>query len=178
MSNPIQGTTRRVPNAFSDTFLQLDTELNEPVEGDDPTSEGPWIVHPCPPDRRRDWPEWEEVHGLWRLGERPDRGDRPAFLAAGRSTALYASIARPVAGRDPLYHLGKDEWRGGYPLTRQGRTEAWMEVFHPEWALVTSAYASLGQRPYDLALILEAVGPSCRRHAGAILNERLFGART
>ena len=179
MSNPHQGTTPRVPNAFSDTFLQLDAELNEPAEGNDPTSEGPWIVHSVPADHpvRREWPEWQEVHGLWRMGERPERGGRAAFLASSASLALYASIGRPVAGRDLLYELGKDEWRGGYPLSRQGRIEAWMEVFHPEWALITSAYASLGQRPHDLAVILEAVGPSCRRHAGVILGERLFGSR-
>jgi hypothetical protein len=30
--------------------------------------------------------------------------------------------------------------------------------------------------PLDVAILLEAAGPLCRRRAGAILLERLFGA--
>ncbi|HYG65740.1 MAG TPA: hypothetical protein VEL74_24365 [Thermoanaerobaculia bacterium] len=184
MRSPIEGNTPRVPNsvpeqqssnAFSKSFLQADLDLNEPAAIDDPEGEGPWLVLPASPDG---WPEpWEEVHGMWPLGERPERGDPPAFLSSGRSVALCASIARPVAGRDPLYGLGQEKWRGGFPLLRQGRPEAWMGSFFPEWALITSALLSLGQRPEAVAVYLEALGPSCRRRIGAILYERLLGAR-
>lgn len=175
MSDLQQGS-RRLPNAFSSTFLELDQELNEPVEANDPDGEGPWVVRPYPSPG--EWPNWQEVHGLWRVGERPDRGDPAACLSSGRSTALYASIARPIAGRDPFYQLGNEPWRGGYPLLRHGRPEAWMEIFHSDWAQMTSAFVSLGQRPYDVAVFLDAIGPSCRLRAGAFLSERLFGART
>jgi hypothetical protein len=174
MRNPQQGTTLRGPNAFAAEFLRLDLERNEPSEAGDPQGEGPWVVLPSP---SRDWPEWQEVHGLWTVGERPERGDPAAFLSSGRSLGLYASLARPIAGRDPLYALGGDEWRGGYPLSRQNRVEAWMAAFFPEWALITSALASVGQRPYDVAVFLDAIGPACRERAGFFLHERLAGAR-
>ncbi|HYG61815.1 MAG TPA: hypothetical protein VEL74_04485 [Thermoanaerobaculia bacterium] len=175
MRSPLQGSTPGAPdrpssNAFSESFLQSDRERNEPAEIDDPEGEGPWLVLP---DSSGGWPGWEEVHGLWPLGERPERGDPAAFVSGGRSLALCAAVARPVAGRDPLYVLGQDRWRGGYPLLRQGRQEAWMGTFFPEWALITSALVSLGQRPEAVAVYLEALGPSCRRRVGAILHERL-----
>jgi hypothetical protein len=171
------GTSRQSSNAFSESFLQLDIHRDEPSETDDPSSEGPWIVLP---GSRQGWPHpehWNEIHGIWPLGERPERSDAAAFLSSGRSLSLYASIARPIAGRDPLYVLGQERWRGGFPLSRQGRVEAWMEIFHPEWALLTGALASMGQRPYDVAVFLEAIGPSARRRAGTVLHERLVGSR-
>ncbi|HYG61416.1 MAG TPA: hypothetical protein VEL74_02440 [Thermoanaerobaculia bacterium] len=54
------------------------------------------------------------------LGERPERGDRPAFAAAHRSSVLLSSIVRPIAGREPFYQLGTERWRDGYPLLRNG----------------------------------------------------------
>jgi hypothetical protein len=174
MRDPRKGSTPRLPNAFSEEFLHLDLKRNEPAEAGDPEGEGPWVVLPSP---SRDWPEWEEVHGLWTLGDRPDRGDPAAFLASGRSLALYSSLARPIAGRDPLYVLQQEKSRGGYLLTRNGRTEAWMRTFFPEWAALTSAFVSMGQRPYDVAAFLDAIGPACRERAGAFLHERLSGSR-
>jgi hypothetical protein len=185
MRSPIQGNTPGVPkqrsqkssNAFSESFLQADLDLNEPAAIDDPEGEGPWLVLPGAPEGWAPPEPWEDVHGMWPLGERPERGDLPAFLSSGRSVALCASISRPVAGRGPLYVLGQEKWHDGFPLLRQGRPEAWMGTFFPEWALITSALLSLGQRPEAVALYLEALGPSCRRRIGAILHARLLGAR-
>jgi hypothetical protein len=178
MHSPQEGSTPGAPartqqpssNAFSETFLHQDRERNEPAEIDDPEGEGPWLVLP---DASPAWPGWGEAHGLWPLGERPERGDPAAFVASGRSLALCAAVARPLAGRDPLYVLGQERWRGGFPLLRQGKPEGWMGTFFPEWALITSALVSLGQRPEAVAVFLEALGPTCRRRAGAILQERL-----
>jgi hypothetical protein len=173
MRDPQKGSTPRLPNAFSDEFLRSDLDRSEPAEAGDPQGEGPWVVLPSP---SREWPEWEEVHGLWTVGERPER-DPAAFLASGRSLALCSSLARPIAGRDPLYALGPDAWRGGYPLVRNGRPEGWMGTFFPGWALITSALVSLGQRPYDVAVLLDAIGPACRERAGFFLHERLAASR-
>jgi hypothetical protein len=173
MHSPHQGSTA-LPNAFSVEFLRQDLERNEPAEIDDPVGEGPWVVLPSP---SKDWPGWEEVHGLWPQGGQPDRGDPSPLLASGRSLALCSAVARPIAGRDPLYVLGQERWQGGFPLLRQGRPEAWMSTFFPEWALITSALVSLGQRPYDVAVFLDALGPSCRERAGYFLHERLAGSR-
>ena len=144
MHDPHKGSTPRLPNAFSADFLRLDLERNEPAEASDPAGEGPWVVLPSP---SRDWPEWDEVHGVWLQGEKPERGDPSPLLASGRSLALCASLARPIAGRDPLYVLGQDRWRGGFPLLRQGRPEGWMETFFPEWALMTSTCGFRRSRP-------------------------------
>jgi hypothetical protein len=95
------------------------------------------------------------------------------FARPDCTLALYAAITRPIAGREPLYKLGQEMWRGGYPLLRHGEWEGWMDVFHSDWALPPGALASLAASPHRVAMLLEAIGPSCRRRAGAILCERL-----
>ena len=168
MRDPEEGNTRRLSNAFVQEFLESDEERDDPPGGRDAEGEGPFQTLPDPT-----WPEWPEAHGIWAPGDRPEHGDRPAFVAAGRPAALYSSIVRPIIGRDPFYWLGRDKWRGGYPLLRDGQPEAWMEIFHPEWALGVSLLEAMGRQPRDVALFLEAIGPTCRRRAGAILLERL-----
>lgn len=178
MRNSSQGNTTRpsnLSNAFSEGFLQLDRERDEPPRGDDPRGEGPWLVLPA---SARDWPaEWPEPHGLWALGERPERGDAPSFVGSQRTTALYAAIARPIVGRESFYELGKERWSGGFPLLRAGKPDAWMALFHPELAVAVSLLERMGRSPSDVALFLEAIGPAARERAGSILLERLYPDR-
>jgi hypothetical protein len=166
--------TRRPFNAFSPEFLEADAERDEPAGGDDALGAGPFTIRSAP---SREWPRWDEVHEVWSLGDRPEHGGSPVFASPDRTLALYAAITRPIAGREPLYKLGTEAWRGGYPLTRHGEPEGWMDVFHPEWALLLNALASFAASPQEVAMFLEAIGPSCRRRAGAILCERLQGRR-
>ena len=177
MRNSEEGNTPRLSsrsNAFSESFLQLDLEANEPPRGDDPEGEGPWVIlHTS----SQEWPGWPEPHALWPLGERPERHDPPSYVCSQRSTALLTSIVRPIVGREPFYELGAERWRGGFPLLRHGRPEAWMGLFHPELAAGVSLLEAVVRNPSDVALLLEAIGPSARRRAGAILLERLYGVQ-
>src|SRR4051812_20832080 len=109
MHSSPERSTSRLFNAFSEPFLRLDAEADEPDSGVEPEGEGPWLVLP------HSTPEWPSGHGMWPLGESPERGDRPAAAAIRRTTALLASVARRIVGREPFYQLGEERWQGGYP---------------------------------------------------------------
>jgi hypothetical protein len=165
--------TRRPFNAFSQDFLKNDAERDEPSGGDEPEAEGPWVVLPA---GAGEW-EWPEAHGMWALGERPERGDAPALVGAHRTTTLLSAVVRPVIGREPFYRLGEKKWRGGFALIHDGQAHGWMEIFHPEWALGLSVLEQVARSPQAVSVLLDAAGPTCRRRAGAILLERLDSNR-
>jgi hypothetical protein len=157
-----------VSNAFAEEFLRRFEEEDEPPSAAEADVAGPWRVEPTSTS------DGSEAFGLWRSGERPEGGDAPAGLFRERSTALLAAAVRPFVGRDSFYDLGKERWKGGFPLLRQGEAIGWIDLFDEDWTFGINVLERFARNPRSLAWLLEAAGPLALERAGRILRERVM----
>src|SRR5436305_13437491 len=93
-------------NAFSLSFLQRIGERDEPPPAGEADASGPWRVLELP----------GRGFGLFRTGESPERGFRPAAVFRERWLALLASAGLPGTGRDAAFRLAKEEGPAGYAV--------------------------------------------------------------
>jgi hypothetical protein len=163
--DPIIPTFR---NAFSDEFLRRFETEDEPASAGEADAAGPWGVEPLPTADGR------EAFGLWRAGERPEWGDAPAAQFRERSTALLAAAVRPFVGREPFYALGKERWKGGFPLLRHGEPAGWLDLFDEDWTFGVNVLERFVRSPEALATLMEAAGPLALERAGRILREKVM----
>src|SRR5436305_11295663 len=85
-------------NAFSPSFLHRIGERDEPPTAGEADVAGPWRVVELPGGS----------FGLFRIGESPERGYRPAAVFRRRWLALLAAAVLPGTGRDAAFRLQKE----------------------------------------------------------------------
>ena len=136
-------------NAFSSSFLHRIAERDEPPTAGDADAAGPWYVTALPGGG----------FGVFREGESPERGHRPAAVFRERWLALVAAAVLPGTGRDAAFRLRKD---AGH-----------LELFDERLLDGLRCGESLLRSPQSLADLLEAAGQVALERAGAILDVRV-----
>src|ERR1700760_4333412 len=84
-------------NAFSPSFLHRISQRDEPPTAGEADVAGPWRILETPGER----------FGVFRMGESPERGHRPAAVFRARWIALLAAAVLPGTGRDAAFRLHK-----------------------------------------------------------------------
>ncbi len=152
-------------NAFSPSFLHRIGERDEPPTAGEADAAGPWRVLELP----------GRGFGLFRLGETPARGHRPAAVFRQRWLALLTAAVLPGTGRDAAFRLQKDSGPGGFPVEagNGGEVVGHLELF--DQGLIEALHIAEGllRSPETLAVLLEAAGQIALERAGAILDERI-----
>jgi hypothetical protein len=163
----MRSSRNSTPNAFSPDFLARLGERDEPVTAGEADVAGPWRVEEVPAPAGT-------AYGLFRLGERPDRGDRPAMVFHRRSLALLAAAVLPGTGREAAFRIARERTGEGFALeTLDGEASGRMELFDEN--LVTALHVAdcLCRSPHAFACFVEAAGAVLLERAGAILAERV-----
>jgi hypothetical protein len=159
-------TPQTPSNAFSPLFLRRFDELDEPITGLEADTAGPWSVEPVP----------GRGFGLFRAGERPSRGFRPAVTFPDRWLALLTAAVLPGTGREPLLALSGDPDPDveAYPvLLDDGTVVGHAEQFDEALIDAVNVAAGLVRSPLALAFLLEAAGAVALERCGAILDDRI-----
>jgi hypothetical protein len=152
-------------NAFSPSFLHRIGERDEPPTAGEADAAGPWRVLELP----------GRGFGLFRIGESPARGHRPAAVFRQRWLALLAAAVLPGTGRDAAFRLQKDSGPEGFTVEagNGGEVVGHLELF--DQGLIEALHVAEGllRSPETLAVLLEAAGQVALERAGAILDERI-----
>jgi hypothetical protein len=152
-------------NAFSPSFLHRIGERDEPPAAGEADMAGPWRVLEMPGGR----------FGLFRLGESPERGHRPAAVFQERWLALLAAGVLPGTGRDAAFRLHKESGPDGFAVEagNGGQRVGHLELFDENLIAALHVVERLVRSPEALANVLEAAGQIALERAGAILDKRL-----
>ncbi len=152
-------------NAFSPSFLHRIGERDEPPTAGEADAAGPWRVLELP----------GRGFGLFRAGESPALGDRPAAVLRQRWLALLAAAVLPGTGRDAAFRLQKDSGPEGFAVEDGHGVEVvgHLELFDPNLIEALHVAEGLLRSPEALAVLLEAAGQVALERAGAILDERI-----
>ena len=151
-------------NAFSPSFLQRIGERDEPPPAGEADASGPWRVLELP----------GRGFGLFRTGESPERGFRPAAVFRERWLALVAAAVLPGTGRDAAFRLRKDAGPDGFAVeSPSGEVIGHLELFDERLLDGLRCGESLLRSPQSLADLLEAAGQVALERAGAILDVRV-----
>ena len=151
-------------NAFSPSFLHRIGERDEPPTAGEADAAGPWRVLELP----------SRGFGLFRSGESPARGHRPAAVLRQRWLALLAAAVLPGTGRDAAFRLQKDSGPEGFAVEDgSGEIVGHLELFDPNLIEALHVAEGLLRSPEALAVLLEAAGQVALERAGAILDERI-----
>jgi hypothetical protein len=151
-------------NAFSPSFLHRIGERDEPPTAGEADAAGPWRVLELP----------GRGFGLFRAGESPARGHRPAAVLRQRWLALLAAAVFPGTGRDAAFRLQKDSGPEGFAVEDgSGEIVGHLELFDPNLIEALHVAEGLLRSPETLAVLLEAAGQVALERAGAILDERI-----
>src|SRR6476661_1479432 len=152
-------------NAFSPSFLHRIGERDEPPTAGEADAAGPWRALELP----------GRGFGLFRTGESPARGHRPAAVFRQRWLALLAAAVLPGTGRDAAFRLQKDSGPEGFAVEagHGGEVVGHLELFDPNLTEALHVAEGLLRSPEALAVLLEAAGQVALERAGAILDERI-----
>jgi hypothetical protein len=152
-------------NAFSPSFLHRIGERDEPPTAGEADAAGPWRVLELP----------GRGFGLFRSGESPGRGFRPAAVFRRRWIALLAAAVLPGTGRDAAFRLHKDRGSAGFAVETGNGGEAvgHLDLFDERLIEALHVAESLARSPEAMADLLEATGQVALERAGAILDERM-----
>jgi hypothetical protein len=152
-------------NAFSPSFLHRIGERDEPPTAAEADTAGPWRVLELP----------GRGFGLFRIGESPARGHRPAAVFRQRWLGLLAAAVLPGTGRDAAFRLQKDSGPEGFAVEagNGGEVVGHLELFDPNLIEALHVADGLLRSPDALAILLEAAGQVALERAGAILDERI-----
>jgi hypothetical protein len=149
-------------NAFSPSFLERVNEQDEPPTAGEADAAGPWRVEPLP----------GLGFGLFRMGESPARGYRPAAVFPDRWLALLAAAVLPGTGRDALLHLKKQPDAEGYGVALDdGEVVGHFELFDEPLLDAVNVAVGLARSPQSLAYLLEAAGAAALERCGAMLEQ-------
>ena len=166
-------STRLSPgNAFDRAFLDLLDPEDDPVTATEAVAEGPWTVArvtaPKIPFAEPNGPEpWAVV----REGDRPE-DESPAATFVHLHSARLAAAAVPVAARDAVYRLGREQDPRGFALSQAGRVVGHLPWHHQELVAALNHLDALARSPRALAAVLEAAGASALARVGALLARR------
>jgi hypothetical protein len=161
-----RSTPSRTPNVFSSSFLHRLDERDEPPTAGEADTAGPWRIEEIP----------GAGFGLFRAGEGPARGFKPAAVFPDRWLALLAKAVLPGTGRDAMLSLLKEAGPRGYGVTLDdGAVVGWLELFDESLLDGMNAAVELLRSPESLACLLEAAGGLALERCGAILEERIAG---
>jgi hypothetical protein len=110
-------------NALSPSFLHRIGERDEPSTAGEADAAGPWRV----------LERTGRGFGLFRAGESPARGHRPAAVLRQRWLALLAAAVLPGTGRDAAFRLQKDSGPEGFAVEagHGGEVVGYLELFDP-----------------------------------------------
>ncbi len=151
-------------NAFSPSFLHRIAERDEPPAAGEADAAGPWYVAELAGGG----------FGVFRAGESPERGHRPAAVFRERWLALVAAAVLPGTGRDAAFRLRKDAGPLGFAVeSPSGEIVGHLELFDERLLDGLRCGESLLRSPRSLADLLEAAGQVALERAGAILDERI-----
>jgi hypothetical protein len=154
-------------NAFSPDFLERLGERDEPVTAGEADVAGPWRIEEVPTPAGPGF-------GLFRAGEGPERGARPAMVFHRRSLALLAAAVLPGTGREAAFRISRERTEEGFAVeTLDGEASGQMELFDENLVSALHVTDSLVRSPYAFACLLEAAGAVALERAGAILAERV-----
>jgi hypothetical protein len=152
------------PNAFSPSFLHRIAERDEPPTAGEADVAGPWRIVELP----------GRGFGLFREGELPERGFRPAAVFRQRWLALIAAAVLPGTGRDAAFRLQKDSGAEGFAVeSAEGEILGHLELFDERLVDALHCGESLLRAPRSLADLLEAGGQVTLERAGSILDWRV-----
>jgi hypothetical protein len=153
------------PNAFSSSFLHRIGKHDEPPTAGEADAAGPWRVLELP----------GQGFGLFRSGETPARGHRPAATFRQRWLALLAAAVLPGTGRDAAFRLQEEPGRAGVVVETGNGGEAVGHLALFDERLIEALHVAEGllRSPEALAVLLEAAGQVALERAGAILDERI-----
>ena len=150
-------------NAFSPSFLHRIGERDEPPTAGEADAAGPWRVLELP----------GRGFGLFRIGESPARGHRPAAVFRQRWLALLAAAVLPGTGRDAAFRLHQESGPAGFAIETGGEVIGHSTLFDESLIAALHMADSLARSPESLASFLEAVGQVALERAGTILDERV-----
>jgi len=150
-------------NAFTEEYLALLNERDEPVTAGEADYAGPWNIEDLPRGGG---------HALLRSNQDPD-ADRPYAVFSMLELAQVAAAVLPGTGREKKYRLGPDEEPGrGYPIFRSGETVGYVQLFDEDLVASLNVIDALLASPHDFAWLLEAAGGLALQHVGRISMAR------
>lgn len=161
MRSQMNGSTAASANAFTEDYLALLNERDEPLTAAEADYAGPWSVDDLP----------QGGHTVHRAG-----ADRPYAVFSRVEMAQVAAAVLPGTGREKRYRLGRDEEPGrGYPILRSGETVGYVDLFDEDLVVALNVIDALLSSPNDFAWILEAAGGLALQHVGRISMARATG---
>ena len=160
MRSQMNGST--AANAFTEDYLALLNERDEPVTATEADYAGPWSIEDLS----------QGGHTVSRAG-----GDRPYAVFSMLELAQVAAAVLPGTGREKRYKLGRDEEPGrGYPIFRSGETVGYVGLFDEDLVAALNVIDALLASPNDFAWLLEAAGGLALQHVGRISMARAAAA--
>jgi hypothetical protein len=152
-------------NAFTEEYLELLAQRDEPVTGAEADAAGPWHLEPHP-------------HGwaVLRQGESLDKGSAPTAVLQKRDAARLTAAVLPGTGRRLRYRLGQEAEALGYPLLDDGRVVGHLRFFDEGLLTALNVADALVSMPRDLAWLIDGAGGLALDHAGKIALERAVAA--
>ena len=163
MRSQLNGSTASPANAFTEDYLALLNERDEPITAAEADYAGPWSVDDLP----------QGGHTVRRAG-----GARPYAAFSMLELAQVAAAVLPGTGREKRYRLGRDEEPGrGYPIFRSGETVGYVELFDEDLVVALNVIDALLASPNDFAWLLEAAGGLALQHVGRISMARAAANR-
>jgi hypothetical protein len=148
-------------NAFTEEYLELLSQRDEPITGAEADTAGPWHLEPHP----QGW-------AVLRQGESLDKGSAPAAVLQKKDAARLTAAVLPGTGRRLRYRLGKDAEALGYPLLDDGRVVGHLRFFDEDLLTALNVADALVSMPRDLAWMIDGAGGLALDHAGKIALER------
>ena len=156
MRSQLNGSTP--VNAFTEEYLALLNERDEPITAAEADYAGPWSVEDLP----------QGGHAVRRAG-----GDQPYAVFSLLELTQVAAAVLPGTGREKRYQLGRDEEPGrGYPIFRTGETVGYVQLFDEDLVAALNVIDALLASPHDFAWLLEAAGGLALQHVGRISMAR------
>lgn len=152
-------------NAFTEEYLELLSQRDEPVTGAEADTAGPWHLEAHP-------------HGwaVLRQGESLDKGSAPTAVFQKKDAARLTAAVLPGTGRRLRYRLGKDAEALGYPLLDDGRVVGHLRFFDEDLLAALNVADALVSMPRDLSWLIDGAGGLALDHAGKIALERALDA--
>jgi hypothetical protein len=163
MRSQMNGSTAVPANAFTQDYLALLNERDEPITATEADYAGPWSVDDLP----------QGGHTVHRAG-----AARPYAVFSRVEMAQVAAAVLPGTGREKRYKLGRDQEPGrGYPITRFGETVGYVDLFDEDLVAALNVVDALLASPNDFAWLLEAAGGLALQHVGRISMARAAASR-
>ncbi len=153
-------------NAFTEEYLDLLSQRDEPVTAAEADTAGPWHLEAHP----QGW-------AVLRQGESLEKESAPTAIFQKKDAARLAAAVLPGTGRRLRYKLGKDEESLGYPLLDDGRVVGHLRFFDEDLVAAVNVVDALASMPRDFAWLIDGAGGLALDHAGKIALERALDAK-